>query len=104
MGAGSGIMLEGTRMILGQREPNGYQQITSLGSAVGLTLTNPGSNLCLIQPETQSVRWRDDGTAPTATVGNLIAAGDVLEYVGKLESIQIIETTASAKVNVNYYR
>ena len=42
----------------------GYQQITSLSSATGLTVPQ-GATLALIVPETQNVRWRDDGTNPT---------------------------------------
>ncbi len=44
--------------------PKGYQQITDLSSAVSLTVPN-GANYAIIEAETQSVRWRDDGTAPT---------------------------------------
>jgi len=82
--------------------PLGYQQVTSLSSAATLTVPQ-GTSMCLIQPETQSVRWRDDGTAPTASVGMLIAAGDVLEYTGRPKALKIIEVTTSAKLNVTYY-
>lgn len=82
----------------------GYQQITSLSSAVGLTLpsgTKP--NFCLIRPLTQSVRWRDDGTNPSGTVGMPLAPGDTLEYDGDLNKIKFIETAASAELNISYY-
>jgi hypothetical protein len=47
--------------------PMGYQQITSLGAAT--TLTVPvGSTAALIMCEVASVRYRDDGTNPTASV------------------------------------
>jgi len=80
----------------------GYQQITSLSSSQTLTVPS-GAALALITPETQAVRWRDDGTNPTASVGMPLAAGSTLEYDGKLGTIAFIEQTASAKLNIAYY-
>lgn len=81
----------------------GYQQITSLSSAAGLTVPD-GAIYAIIQCETQNVRWRDDGTAPTASVGmKLTTAPDLLIYDGALKSIKFIEEAASAKINVSYY-
>jgi hypothetical protein len=62
-----------------------------------------GATLALIVPETQGVRWRDDGTNPTASVGMPVAAGSYLSYDGDLNRIKFIEQTASAKINVSYY-
>ena len=89
----------------------GYQQISSLSSATGLTVpeVNPVSGLkamptiALITPETNTVRWRDDGTNPTASVGMPLAAGVTLQYDGDLKKIKFIEQTASAKINISYY-
>jgi hypothetical protein len=88
----------------------GYQQITSLSSAQSLTIPdkNPQGSAgtptaAIIRCETQAVRWRDDGTAPTASVGMPLAVGDTLVYDGDLKKIQFIEQTASAKLNVSLY-
>lgn len=82
----------------------GYQQITSLSSAQTLTIpTGKDPDYALIQAETKDVRWRDDGTAPTSSVGMVLAAGATLRYDGDLRKIQIIETAASAKLNVSFY-
>jgi hypothetical protein len=88
----------------------GYQQITSLSSATGLTVpqTNPEglaskATFALIVAETQNVRWRDDGVNPTASVGMPLAAGVPLQYDGDLTKIRFIEQTASAKINISYY-
>lgn len=88
----------------------GYQQIATLTSATALTvpLTDVNGLSCrptiaLITPETQGVRWRDDGTAPSASVGMPLAAGVTLQYDGDLTKIQFIEQTASAKLNISYY-
>jgi len=88
----------------------GYQQITTLSSAQSLTVPIRDVNglsvkpaIALITPETQGVRWRDDGVAPTASVGMPLAAGVTLQYDGDLTKIQFIEQTASAKLNISYY-
>jgi hypothetical protein len=80
----------------------GYQQITSLSSATGLTIPQ-GTTLALIVPETQNVRWRDDGTNPTASVGMPIFVGASLSYDGDLNRIRFIESTAGATLNICYY-
>jgi len=89
----------------------GYQQITSLSSAQSLTVPqvdpvtglNIKPTIALITPETQGVRWRDDGTAPTASVGMPLAAGVTLQYDGDITKIRFIEQSASAKLNISYY-
>lgn len=88
----------------------GYQQITSLSTAASLTVPvvdknglNQKPTFALIIAETQNVRWRDDGTAPTASVGMPLIVGVPLQYDGDLSKIQFIEQTASAKLNISYY-
>jgi len=88
----------------------GYQQITSLGTATGLTVPQKDlqglagtPRIAIITPEAQAVRWRDDGVAPTATVGMPLAAGVTLQYDGDLSQIQFIEQTSGAKLNITYY-
>ncbi len=80
----------------------GYQQITNLSGATALTVP-AGSQFALIIPETQNVRYRDDGTNPTASVGMPMSIGDILKYEGNLAALKFIEVTASAKLNVSYY-
>lgn len=55
-----------------------------------------------VQAHTKAVRWRDDGTAPTATIGHLIPAGKTFRYVGTGQ-FGIIEAEASATATVTYY-
>ena len=80
----------------------GYQQITSLSASTALTVP-AGATMALIVAETQAVRWRDDGTAPTASVGMPLATGTSLSYDGDLKAIRFIQQTASAVLNVSYY-
>jgi hypothetical protein len=88
----------------------GYQQITALSASTALTAPTRDVNglscrpaIAIITPETQAVRWRDDGVAPTATVGMPLAAGVSLQYDGDITQIRFIEQTASAKLNITYY-
>ncbi len=88
----------------------GYQQITSLNAAAGLTVpavdlsgNKQQPTFALIVAETQGVRWRDDGVNPTASVGMPLAVGVPLQYDGDLNQIKFIEQAASAKLNISYY-
>lgn len=86
-------------------ENKGYQQITSLTSSTALTVP-AGAKFALIQAETAAVRYRDDGTAPTSTVGMWLAptsatAYIALWYTGKLEKLRFISATGI--LNVSYY-
>ena len=80
----------------------GYQQITSLSASTALTVPT-GATMALIVAETQAVRWRDDGVAPTATVGMPLSVGFSLSYDGDLKAIRFIQQTASAVLNISYY-
>jgi hypothetical protein len=84
------------------QKPLGYQQITSLASAANLTPPT-GTTAALITVETASVRWRDDGAAPTASIGMLLSAGQSFTYYGNLAAIQFIAQSGSPVVNVSYY-
>lgn len=83
--------------------PMGFFQMTVLTSSIGMTTIPGGSTLAVIQCQGQPVRWRDDGTAPTASVGMLMNVGDVLKYDGPIDKLRFIETAASATLNVAFY-
>ena len=88
----------------------GYQQISTLTSAVGLTVPTVDVNglsckptMAIITPEGTGVRWRDDDIAPTAAIGMPLAVGVTLQYDGDLSKIKFIEQSASSKLNISYY-
>ena len=82
--------------------PKGYEQLTSLLTVQSLTV--PGTaQMVLLQSLDHNVRWRDDGVAPTATVGMRISAGEEFWYTGNLAAIQFIEEAPSAVLNAAYY-
>jgi hypothetical protein len=80
----------------------GYQQITNPSSS---SLTIPtGATYAYIQAEGNTIRWRDDGTAPTTTVGMPIAAGQApLLFAGNLSTAKFTATT-TANLNISYYK
>lgn len=83
--------------------PLGYVKLTSLAAATGLTVPD-GASTARIIPETQAVRWRDDGIDPTATVGQPLAVGAELLYTAQsLSRLKFIEQTASAALNITFY-
>lgn len=88
----------------------GYQQITSLSGSAALTVPVVDPNglsvkptIAIITPEVAGVRWRDDGVAPTSTVGMPLAAGVTLQYDGDLSKIRFTQQSAGAIINVSYY-
>ena len=109
-------------VVTGQRKPVGYQQITGLVSAVKLTIptqTTPGvqpgqsvqtvtTNIpvgfTIVQNSgTAAARWRDDGVAPTASVGMVLNAGAELDYAGDPANLQFIQAAAGAQLEVSMY-
>jgi hypothetical protein len=82
----------------------GCQQITSLASAAPFASVPTGAKLATVTPEVQPGRYRDDGTAPTASIGPLLYPGLVWSYSGPLASIQFIQTAASATIAVCFYK
>jgi hypothetical protein len=84
--------------------PLGCQQITNLGSATGFASVPSGATLAVITVEGASVRYRDDGTSPTASVGLLLPIGGPWPYSGSLSAVQFIQTTTSAAIDVAFYK
>ena len=87
----------------------GYEQIT-VNTAKGLTVPSRTPNglnekpvFALIVAEGAAVRWRDDGTDPTASIGMPLAVGVPLQYDGDLNKIKFIQQAANGIINVSYY-
>lgn len=85
-------------------KPLGYVQLTSLGSAANLGTIPTGARYALMVAEAQALRWRDDGTNPTASAGMPLATGVEFLYDGAdLTAFKVIEQTAGGKLNVTFY-
>lgn len=88
----------------------GYEQLTSLGTAVNLNpplrdvtglVSSPARAVIIV--ESAPVRWRDDGVNPTSSVGMPLSAGTVFQYDGDLRKIKFIQQSVAAVINVSYY-
>ena len=92
---------------LGEK-PLGHAQITNLTASTLVSSVSGGipvgTSLILIQPQTQAVRWRDDGTAPTAAIGYPLSVGAELRYTAaNAAALRFIEQTPSATINIAFY-
>lgn len=88
--------------------PLGYCQLTSLTASTGLASCASGipnnATLAILSVEGAAIRWRDDGTAPTSSVGQPVKVDQAYSYSGTLSALRIIQQSASATVNVSFYR
>lgn len=83
----------------------GYQQLTVSTSAVALTVPAGALYAVAILEITNGIRYRDDGTNPTATVGMPIAGGGWFPICAlQLAPMRLIRSgAADAVVNISYY-
>jgi hypothetical protein len=104
---GTGIPANTT--IVGQGGPgsNTWQLSAACTTETGEAVTayqTLNVNFAEIRVSTANANWRDDGTAPTASVGMPMLSTDPLfEYAGALQNIQFIAQTGSPVLNVSYY-
>lgn len=84
------------------------------GAAVSLTLPSTAGLVkpthCIINVVTNSIRWRADGTAPTASAGILVAAGANIEfmdgaqdYTGLIKNFKAIGISGTATLEVAFF-
>jgi hypothetical protein len=88
-------------------QPYGYGQASVGASAIGLPTLPSSANSAIIGIESQGdCRWRDDGVAPTASLGNYLFAGNNIVSTNQksLANFQIISVSgATVTLNANYY-
>ena len=94
-------MAIGTVLIVG--DPIGFETIAPTSAkALTATLVQTAAGVqaqtALVTVEAQQVRFRMDGTAPTATVGHIIASGGsyVVEGHVAIKNLKFIDTAAGA--------
>jgi hypothetical protein len=76
-----------------------------LSITTNTTLTVPANTrLAQISVETANVRWTDDGTSASTTVGHLAPAGTAFSYAGPLASMKFTAVSGSPTINVTYYK
>lgn len=76
----------------------------SIVAAAGLGTIPDNTLVAFIQAEGGDVKWTDDGTTPTSTVGKRLYDGQELQYSGPLKSLKIISVSGTPQLNVSYYK
>lgn len=93
------------------RESLAYFQVTGatldggsdLATLIGQAIP-AGTETVVIEPETQNIRYRDDGTVPTLTVGMLLFVGSWYTFnVAQVGSMRLRSAVAGAILNVTFY-
>ncbi len=82
-----------------------FEALAVAGTAVGFTeATVANATLAVGRVEGAQVRYRTDGTAPTASVGVIADPGDVITVSGyrDIKSIRFIRTGASATLATEF--
>jgi hypothetical protein len=96
------------QVIAAQLKPLGYQQLSAATLASATSLTVPAGATAAdfgVNPTGTAVRYRDDGTAPTAALGMVINGLNYppLHYTGDLSKIQFILSTGAPILDILYY-
>ncbi len=85
----------------------GFEQVSVTGTAAALTNIPAGTERAWLQAESANVRWRADGTDPTASVGMIIYSTDVriteISTAAGLRAAKFIAATGSPKLNITYF-
>jgi hypothetical protein len=72
----------------------------TFGSAAAAGIP-PGTELIIMTPAAQAIRWRCDGVAPTAAIGYPLAVGaEVRLSIAQLPQLRVIAQVAGAVLNV----
>lgn len=100
-----------TGQVSGTTGGAGTYQLSATNTASSASATSggipPGATMVYLQAETADVRWRDDGGAPTGTIGNIVVhgAGGQQFYSGTLTAIRfILLTGGSPLLDAAFYR
>ena len=83
----------------------GYQQVAAGGADAGFAPTIPvGTETIEITVGAQAVRWRCDGTDPTAAIGMPLAVGSTTLFtLQNLPQLKLIAQVAGAVLDITYY-
>ena len=92
--------------------PKGYCQLAVTTVVQTSTCTGgipAGASYAIICNEGTAARWRDDGTAPTATVGNILGTGTAtapfcMGFSTNLAALQWIAESGTAILDIGFYQ
>lgn len=92
--------------------PAGFEQVTVSSASIGFTSTlayptgGLAADMAVVDVETNAIRYRADGTAPTATVGSPVASGASFTVCGAptIKAVRFIRQSSDATISVHFYR
>jgi hypothetical protein len=82
-----------------------YRQITGIDATtpVSIGVIPVGTSAVTIVAEGAAIRFRSDGTNPSATVGNPVANGGTVKYdLGSIGQLMFIAQSGTAIVNLQF--
>lgn len=87
----------------------GTYQLSTTNTASSASLTSGGipfgATMAFLQAETADVRYRDDGGAPTASIGNIVVHGiPGILYSGNVGALRFIALSGSPLLDIAFYR
>jgi hypothetical protein len=77
---------------------------TSSGASLTSGGVPNGARMAYLTAETAAIRYRDDGAAPTSSIGVIIPAASGIFYAGTLSKLRFIAATGSPLLNALFYR
>lgn len=87
--------------------PLGYCQLAAISGATAVSTCTGGipartawATICV---SNAAIRWRDDGTNPTATVGMPVGVGQCLYYNSKFSALVVIPQSGSPTLDISFY-
>lgn len=86
------------------RVPLLHARASYTATPTGLPTPPAGATYAVIQCEGGVVKWTDDGSAPTATLGLTLSDGGELRYNGNIPAVRIASKSGSPALCVAYYR
>ena len=108
---GTGITAGGTivNQVSGTPGGAGTYTISNTNTTSSASVTTggipPNATMAALQAEVASVRYRDDGAAPPASIGSLIVSGtNPMLYTSALSALQFIAASGSPLLDVAFYR
>ena len=105
-------VLQSPMVSLGCYQATSVSAATSLQTVAGGTIPSGGgvtATFAVVQVEGQTARWRDDGTAPTASVGQPLSALTPIYFSSQavggapLVAVQFIPETGSMTIDACFY-
>ena len=83
----------------------GYQQLAAgaVDASTGLAVPD-GTEVAEVAVGAQAIRWRADGVAPTAAVGQPVPAGATVVFqIQQLPALRFISQVAGASLDATFY-